>query len=431
MHQKQTLQRRIITSFFLLTLVLGGGFAAVVYFVVHELETELFYEHLDQDAAWLINADNSGTLPSLPHDIQLYKTHSGDLSGLPDYLHTLTRDRSEVILDNKAYHVIVKTQGNQRFYLVQDQSRFEKMEQAIALGIMLAYIGALAGALWLGSITARRVLSPVIQLATRVDDLSLMATEKKGILSQQYSDDEVGQLARAFETYRQKLQGFLDREKLFTGDVSHELRTPLMVITSSCELLLSKPESDDNSQRVVNNIYTAAQEMQLLVDVFLMLSRNKEGSIRQSSTFLCNTIIEEEIEQLTSLTTENKQIKIHLNDETQLKLQGIPQLFRVVIRNLLQNAYHYTRQGHISVHIETTTVRVEDTGPGIPEQLKASIFEKSSQAPSNYSGQGQGLGLSIIQRICDYQNWGITLQPVASVGSCFTMDFSSSITPET
>lgn len=427
MEYKQTLQRRIIVAFFLLTLVLCGGFAAVNYFVVHELETELFYDHLQQDAEWLISAYRKGYTVTLPDGITLYRVRNNDLHELPDYLRELTADQAEIVLSDKAYHVIVRHEGDTRYYLVQDQSRFEETEKAFAVGILLAFIGALLGALWLGFGTANRVIAPVIGLARQVRNISSGESDYQA-LSNHFSEDEVGQLAFAFDQYTGKLQDFLDRERLFTGDVSHELRTPLMVITSSCELLIKKYNLDSNRQQIVARVYDAAQDMQLLVDAFLVLSRTSENASREMERFSINAIIKEEVDYPHRRSTSIGAVDIRMVENEALDAWGIPQLFRVVIRNLLRNALHNTEKGVVSVTIGQKAVQVEDTGLGVPGELRDSIFDRHVQISNDINPtQGQGLGLSIVKRICDYHQWQIRLEPGNTCGSRFTIDVSGSL----
>ena len=386
MLKKQTLQRRIIIAFFLLTTVLCGGFAVVTYFVIHELETKLFYEHLQQDAEWLISASKKGTLPDLPPGIHLYRANRDNATALPDYLQTLKSDKAEVVLEDRAYHVIVQHEGDTSYYLVQDQSHFEETEIAFGVGILLAFISALAGALWLGSTTADRVIDPVIRLASQVRDMD-NGESGKPIITDQFSDDEVGQLASAFRQYTRRLHDFLNREQLFTGDVSHELRTPLTAITGACELLLPDPTLDTKQLQKIERIYRASQEMRFLVDTFLMLSREHENASGQMEPFQINSIIIEEIENLQH--ESDNPVDIEFNGNTVLEIQGIPQLFRVVIRNLLRNALHYTRKGTVTVTVNQDTVEVEDTGSGIPGALRDSIFDRHVQgADKNDSAQG-------------------------------------------
>ncbi len=369
---KQTLRNRLIIAFFLLTLTLCGAFGIGVFSIIHGLESDLFYRHLEQDAEWLIKSAKNGLKSDLPSGIKLYVEKVNQSSNLPPYLKNLKEDHKEIILDNKAYHVVVRNEGGTRYYLVQDQSQFENLEQAIGATIAIGFIIALAGSLWLGFATANKIIAPVIELSNRVEHVDPTKTNVNN-LAKNYSNDEVGMLANTFGQYAQKLQDFLEREKLFTGDVSHELRTPLMVISSSCELLFEKPDNEEKRHEAIERIHQASKEMRLLVNTFLTLSRDNADSTANFSNIQVDDVIQEEIKEIGE-EAESKEVQTHFNSNASLKINGNPLLFRVVIKNLLRNAIHHTKQGTITVTINPDSIFFEDTGRGIPEELKDSIF---------------------------------------------------------
>lgn len=419
---KQTLRNRLVIAFFLLTLTLCGTFGISVFSIVQSLESDLFYRHLEQDAEWLINSAKNGIKTDLPSGIKLYVEKENQSSDFPSYLKDLKKDHTEVLLDNESFHVVFKKEGDTRYYLVQNQSQFESLEQSIGWTIAIGFVIALAGSIWLGFVTANRIIAPVIELSNRVENIDFVETNLKDF-AKDYSNDEVGQLATTFGQYAQKLQGFLEREKLFTGDVSHELRTPLMVISSSCELLLEKSDNEDKRHEAVERIHKSSKEMRLLVNTFLTLSRDNANSTSTFSNIQAGDVIQEEIKEICK-EAESKKVKTHFNSDASLNIYGNPLLFRVVIKNLLRNAIYHTKQGTITVSTNPDSIFFEDTGQGIPEELKDSIFERHYQISSlEKESKGQGLGLSIVKRICNFHNWNIQLESVEPHGTRFILTF--------
>jgi len=385
----------------------------------------LFYRHLDQDAEWIIKAAKKESAPVLPSGIKLYIVNDTPPPDFPEYLKDLKKDHAEIILDNEAYHVVIREEGAIRYYLVQDQSQFESLEQSIGITIIIGFIIALAGSIWLGYATANRIIAPVIELSSWVKNIDLADTELKDI-ARDYSNDEVGLLANAFSQYAQKLQVFLEREKLFTGDVSHELRTPLMVISSSCELLLAEESHDDKRHEIITRIHRSSKIMRSLVDTFLTLSRENKNPSANFSAFKAKQIVQEEIDDLKNISGANK-LKPSLIADCDLIVEGVPQMFRVVIRNLLRNALHHTQQGSILVKIYPDSIHVEDSGSGIPEEFKNSIFKRHYRVASlENKSQGEGIGLSIVKRICDFHGWQIGVEAVQPHGSRFIITFAPS-----
>jgi signal transduction histidine kinase len=218
------------------------------------------------------------------------------------------------------------------------------------------------------------------------------------------------------------LQQSLLRETLFTSDVSHELRTPLMVIKSSCDLLVEKDQLDDFSRQRIDTISKAAKEIQELVDAFLTLAR---GSETEQERATLSSIIQEDLNEWQRLS-KAKEISFALEDQTTNHdnlddLFPVPML-RTVLNNLIRNAIHHTKEGGITLIARSTGFEICDTGPGIPTSEKQSIFKPFYRGESeDKSRHGMGLGLSLVQRICEREQWEIVVSDNKPAGCCFTV----------
>jgi signal transduction histidine kinase len=91
---------------------------------------------------------------------------------------------------------------------------------------------------------------------------------------------------------------------------------------------------------------------------------------------------------------------------------------RAVLGNLLRNAWHYSDSGYIRLTLRGDGFSVEDSGAGIPEALRESVFEPFVRG-ARERGDGLGLGLSLVQRICAHEGWRIRLLPAEPHGCRF------------
>lgn len=91
--------------------------------------------------------------------------------------------------------------------------------------------------------------------------------------------------------------------------------------------------------------------------------------------------------------------------------------------NLLRNALHYTEHGFVRLVLEGNGFRVEDSGAGIPHDQHEQIFQPFVRGPQA-RGEGLGLGLSLVKRICAKQGWTISVHNQAGGGTCFKVSFS-------
>lgn len=122
-------------------------------------------------------------------------------------------------------------------------------------------------------------------------------------------------------------------------------------------------------------------------------------------------VVDEALEQAQRwghLATE-KGLAFELSIESESAIACNPIFLRTVIGNLLRNALHHTDQGSVRLILDAHGFVVEDTGSGIPEHLKDTMFQPFVQG-HGARGEGLGLGLSLVRRICEANGWAITLE---------------------
>jgi len=314
--------------------------------------------------------------------------------------------------------------GAIQFVITWNQQGFEQREQVLFSVVLAGFLLSVLTAWGLGWLLARRVMAPVVRLSHQVrkrDQLFPVAAP----LHTDYSRDEVGELARVFDSTLDNLRQALQRERLFTSDVSHEIRTPLMVIASSCELLMASSKLDENGRTQILRVQRASAELLELVQVFPGLARDSRDA---AALAVCSSLVHIAEESIRRFGPEAAEKGLAL----QLVVEGSDEKLyhavfaATVLGNLLRNALHYTDQGAVRVVLRCNGFRVEDEGVGISQQERGQIFEdffRGDQA----RGEGSGLGLSIVRRICLHQQWQITMLDT-ECGSCFDVELSQAYT---
>lgn len=414
---RQPLARRIVLAFTLLTAVVSGIFAWGILAVVHLVEEDLVGEELQREMATVSELyRREGRVPDLVAGGELYvpdlhpKTLPPDLEGYgPGY--------REVVGESGAWYTYKTTINGHDFILVRNQDDFEAREQLLLKVVLVGFFAALALALLIGKLTAQRVIDPVVRLANQVrnrDQLLPLAPA----LAPDYAADELGQLAQAFDHALDQLRAAVDRERLFTSDVSHELRTPLMIIGTSAELL-ARADLPPRERRQIERIGKAAEEMRALVETFLQLARAQSvGQPGEAGVRLADMAAEQAAYWAEEI--RNRGLSFSLLIEAENPARYHPTLLRVVMGNLLRNALHYTEQGEIRLILEAQGFRVEDSGAGIPEIEKESLFQSFVRG-RQARGEGLGLGLSLVKRVCEQQGWSVAVSNLAAGGTCFTV----------
>ena len=227
-------------------------------------------------------------------------------------------------------------------------------------------------------------------------------------------------------TQKQKAEA-LRRE--FTANVSHELKTPLHAVSGYAELLRSGLVQPEDAAGFYDKIYGEAQRLIRLVEDILRLSRLDEGAADMDwITTDLFAALQQTALQL-SAPAELAGVRLDIQGSP-AELTGIPQLHNAILFNLLDNAIKYNhRGGTVRAGVEngeqTVTLRVSDTGMGIPAEHQERIFERFYRVDKSHSKEvgGTGLGLSIVKHAVQILHGQLTLSSTPGEGTTITVVF--------
>lgn len=221
----------------------------------------------------------------------------------------------------------------------------------------------------------------------------------------------------------------IDKAKTeFVSLASHQLRTPLSTINWYTEMLLSGDVGtfNDGQKKYLEEVYRSNQRMVTLVNALLNVSRLELG------TFIVEPEQVDVIELVQSVISEHspeihqKNIVLSTDfDGHALFVHADPKLLRMVVQNLVSNAVKYTpNAGKIFISLSSKngfSLKVSDTGLGIPKHQQRHIFEKLFRADNvrEKDTQGTGLGLYIVKSILDYSGGKVWFESEENKGSTF------------
>nr|WP_309137053.1 HAMP domain-containing sensor histidine kinase [Klebsiella pneumoniae] len=359
-------------------------------------------ESLRSDVSRIETELARGLSPVIPENSQFY-----DSQTVPDRLRLLGPGyHSLTTSENK--HLYVFESQNQRYYLLQAYKKLWYIDVIIdGFGPLIIIICILC-AFWIGRLTSARVTIPIMQLAEIVQ-------RKEKPLPFLDAKDEIGILSRAFDKHSEDLERFLQRERCFAGDASHELRTPLAIISGAAEIIAHQLPCDSHLITSAERILRTTQEMQQQLSCLLLLSRDPHKLPR--SKVPLRPIIEECAARCRPWL-EQKPIRLMIDVPYSPHVMSNAELVRSVIWNLLRNACQYTNEGEVSLVINGTNIVISDTGPGLPTDIDENNFKRFQHSAKN---NGEGLGLSIVQRIVEHLNWIMTVE--SSENGCrFTLE---------
>jgi len=236
--------------------------------------------------------------------------------------------------------------------------------------------------------------------------------------------DELHQLSTKINELLDRIESAVEREKKFTSDASHELRTPLAIIKGTLEVLIRKPREKEEYESKINYCITEVDRLNNLVDQLLLLARfeNQKHNIKYESVSI-NALVLDSVSRFSKLINE-KNIQIKSNFTKDFYINSDNYLLSIIFSNIISNAIKYSKN-EAQINIEVTEVDgkvnciIEDNGVGInPTDLK-NIYNSfyRSNAENHPEIKGNGIGLSIVKRICDLLNISIEISSIENQGT--------------
>ncbi|MFM2580251.1 sensor histidine kinase [Vibrio fortis] len=229
------------------------------------------------------------------------------------------------------------------------------------------------------------------------NSLSKQLESNKNNLNQEFSVQdgaaiEFRQLTNQLNEYRREINALVKREQAFARYSSHELRTPLTVARGSNKLLL-RSQMTEFQHRQVKRVDDAVSQMSEMVDALLGLVRYE----RNQDDAPIRLFSQQELEQIiakNSAQASEKQVDVTLEVEGEPSIRATSAILNMLIGNLLRNAIAATNRGKVEITLTQHLISIHDQGEGLTEQ---------------YNPSGHGLGLLIVEDLCNRYHWGFEL----------------------
>lgn len=234
---------------------------------------------------------------------------------------------------------------------------------------------------------------------------------------------EFRQLSVSVNLMLDRLSESFAMQRQFSGNAAHELRTPLAIMQTKLELFAAEHKNmEGDTAELVRSQAEQLDRLSKLVHTLLEMSNL--SSAPRSDRIELAPLVEEIITDLTPLASQND-ITME-QDCDNVVITGSDALIYRLVFNLIENAVKYNRRGgsvSVSVHKENSdvVVRVSDTGCGIPEEYRESIFQPFFRVDKSRSRQmgGVGLGLALVHEIAVLHGGSVRAEPGNKVGTVF------------
>lgn len=307
--------------------------------------------------------------------------------------------------------------------------RARNLTQDAFTGTAIALVLALGLALAVGSWMARSLLHPIQELRRGMAHVAEGDFEPD-VQIPRTRPDELGDLARSFESMTVQLTE-LDRLKAeFVSVASHEIKTPLSVIRGYVSLLLDGiyGQVTDAQRKTLTSVSDQADRLTRLVHRLLDVSRFEAGGGRlELREIPVRAFLADLTQGFEVLAFQNEiDFRVHVTDDIPVQIVGDAERLNEVLGNLLSNAFKFTGKGG-SIRVRASraddgvAVQVEDSGVGIPADKLPHVFEKFYQVDNEAQPRsaGSGLGLAIAREIVEAHGGTITAESEVGRGTSF------------
>ncbi len=283
--------------------------------------------------------------------------------------------------------------------ILQNFDSIRAVLNALQTRFLLFWAAAVLAGLAVSVLLARRILHPIRQLDQAA---ALIAGESYGAQVPVHGDDELGRLARTFNTMSGSIQSareeLIRRERISTigqlsSSIVHDLRNPLASIYGGAEMMMDGDLSQDQLQRLAGNIYRSSRVINEMLQELVDVSR---GRIHPPEVCHLSEVIGAAIDVLSPVAAEHH-VAIHTVVDEVIELPLERARMERVFLNLISNAIEaMPLGGEISISAARNgsgiLAEVRDTGPGIPLSVRARLFQPFVTSGKN--GLGLGLALS-------------------------------------
>lgn len=247
--------------------------------------------------------------------------------------------------------------------------------------------------------------------------------------------DELYNLVTSINDLLSRIEAGMKREMQFTSDAAHQLKTPLAVLKGTFEVLIRKPRTKDEYIQKISVGIEEIDRMNTMVDQLLVMARVESFQHQvQFAEFSIVALIDEIIQRVSNKIME-KNIRVNFEPQKDFLLFTDPFLLELIIENLISNAIKYSDlEKHIDLLIHETnrslTFEIKDYGSGISVEDIHKVFNPfyRTQRALHDNIEGDGLGLSIVQKACNLAAIELDIQSKLNKGTSFKLTIKKPIT---
>ena len=290
-------------------------------------------------------------------------------------------------------------------------------KNSLIISAVLALLGGVATYFISG-----HALRPIREFSDKIEKVQAQNLADSRIEENQVK--ELNQLSVSYNRMLERLSAAFEIQRQFTANAAHELRTPLALMQVQLDLYHSNSHPDNDADTVQMIKMVTEQNDRLNKMVKTLLDMSELQTVGRDDEIILDALVDEVLEDLEPLA-EGKNIRL-IRKCKDITMVGSDILIYRLVYNLVENAIKYNHSGgQVTVSADRKEnhvyLSVEDTGAGIPEELKERVFEPFFRVDKSRSRElgGVGLGLALVREIVRVHDGSITVKSNPSGGTIF------------
>ncbi len=290
-------------------------------------------------------------------------------------------------------------------------------KNSLIISAVLALLGGVATYFISG-----HALRPIRELSDKIEKVQAQNLADSRIEENQVK--ELNQLSVSYNRMLERLSDAFEIQRQFTANAAHELRTPLALMQVQLDLYHSNSHPDNDADTVQMIKMVTEQNDRLNKMVKTLLDMSELQTVGRDDEIILDALVDEVLEDLEPLA-EGKNIRL-IGKCKDITMVGSDILIYRLVYNLVENAIKYNHSGgQVTVTADRKEkhvyLSVEDTGAGIPDELKERVFEPFFRVDKSRSRElgGVGLGLALVREIVRVHDGSITVKSNPSGGTIF------------
>jgi len=293
--------------------------------------------------------------------------------------------------------------------------------------ILVGFIISIGSTIIFGRIYATKALKPMSDVVKQVDKITIASLNMR--VNEGNGTDEIAQLSITFNKMLERLESAFEMQRSFVSNASHELRTPLTSITGQIEVSLMNPRTHEEYKAILESVLEDIKNLNSLSNGLLDLAK---ASSDISAIALRQLRIDEILwETSAELIERKKDYKISIeftqpiDDENDLIILGNHHLLKTAIINLMDNACKYSPDRSVEIYLSVKArdivVEFKDKGMGIDAADLDKIFHPFFRAINAKNISGNGLGLTLTDKIVRIHRGAIMIESQLQKGTKVTV----------